>query len=75
MHCKALTTADFDRWTVALRGFLSGPVQESTGRLASMGRPANDPHGPAALDGALDAVAALSHVSRAPCDSSDAPRR
>lgn len=40
MHMKALTTDDFDRWTIALRGFISGTVQESSargGRVASMG--------------------------------------
>lgn len=75
MHCKALTTDDFDRWTVALRGFISGPVQESAGRVASMGRPATEANSATALDGALDAVAALSHVSRSHCSRSGEPRR
>lgn len=40
MHCKALTTEDFDKWTIALRGFIGGTIQETEtkgGRVASIG--------------------------------------
>lgn len=64
MHCKALTEVDFDRWTQALRGFISGTVQESTtrgGRVASIGALDRPPVG---LEAILSAVGGLSLVSR-----------
>ena len=71
MHCKALTTADFDKWTVALRGFIGGTVQErSGGRVSSIGGPATEANHAIAFDSALEAVAGLAIVSRGRSDRS-----
>lgn len=64
MHCKALSEADFDRWTDALRAFIGGVVQESAargGRVASMGGVVDEPD-PVDLSTILGAVDGLSKV-------------